>query len=334
MKNTRILVTGGSGFIGSEVVARLLKNGVTVANLDFKPPTWPEHQPYWHDCDVRDAEGVGRVMAAVDPHYVLHLASDIDVTLTRIEEFQTTIEGTRNVAAAAQKMAQLRRFIHVSTQYVVTPGVQPKGETDLQPYTVYGEAKAQSEAIIRASAIEDWLILRPTTIWGPGHPKFSDAIWKYIANGRYLHPSAAKPILKCYGYVLNTAEQMVAFLDGDLSKTSKRVFYLADGSIDQDLWADGFAYAFTGKPAKRVPKQVLWALGSAGEILRMIGVRFPMDMGRYFRMTTSAEVDMEPTFEIVGHPSVPMAQALKETIAWLEQASPQLFANRPTEPTR
>lgn len=330
MKNARVLVTGGSGFIGSEVARLLLKKGSEVANLDFKPPTWPEHRPCWRDCDVRDAGGVRRVMAAFNPHYVLHLASDVDVSLTRLEEFKSTIDGTRNVIAAAQRLSRLRRFIHVSTQLVVTPGVRPKGETDFQPHTLYGEAKALSEAIVRASTVADWLILRPTIIWGPRHPSFGNAIWKYLANGRYLHPSTTEPIQKCYGYVRNTAEQMIAFLEADLSKTSKRVFYLGDGSVDHDLWADGFARAFTGEPAKRAPKQVLWVLGSAGEILRVVGIRFPMDMGRYFRMTTPAEIDMEPTFKMVGRPSIPMAQGIKETVAWLEQASPELFVNRQT----
>ena len=328
MKNARVLVTGGSGFIGSEAVALLLKKGAEVANIDIKPPTWPQQHPYWRPCDIRDAENVQRIAAGFDPHYVLHLASDIDVTLTRIEDYRTTIDGTRNVAVAAREAAQLRRFIHISTQYVVTPGIRPKDETDFHPHTVYGEAKARSEAIVRSSGIGDWLILRPTTIWGPRHPKFSEAIWKYLANGCYLHPSATKPILKCYGYVRNTAEQMIAFLDADLSKTSKRVFYLSDGPIDQDHWMDGFACAFTGRPAKRVPKQVLWVLGTVGEILKAIGIRFPMDMGRYFRMTTPAEVDMEPTFEMVGQPSIPLAQGIKETIVWLETASPELFVHR------
>lgn len=330
MKDAKVLVTGGSGFIGSEVAGQLLKRGAEILNLDFKPPAAPGQQPYWRDCDVRDAEAVRHLMEAFQPHYVLHLASDVDVSITRLEEFRSTVDGTRSVVGAAKGLSQLRRFVHISTQLVVSPGVRAKSETDFHPHTLYGEAKARAEAIVRASALDDWLILRPTIIWGPGHPSFANAIWKYLANGRYLHPSASKPVEKCYGYVRNTAAQMIAFLDADLTKTSNRVFYLGDGCIDHDLWADGFAYAFRGEPAKRVPKQLLWVLGTAGEILRGIGIRFPMDKGRYFRMTTSAEIDMEPTFEIIGRPSIPIAQGIQETVAWLEQAKPELFVNRQT----
>ena len=105
---------------------------------------------------------------------------------------------------------------------------------------------------------------------------------------------------------------------------------VSDGPINQDLWIDGFACALTGKPARRVPMRFLWVLGSVGEVLRLTGLRFPMDMARYFRMTTSAAPDMEPTFEIVGQPKVPLAQGIKETVAWLEQARPDFFgAQRP-----
>jgi nucleoside-diphosphate-sugar epimerase len=330
MKNLKVLVTGGSGFIGSEVIAQLLVKGAEIANIDFKPPSRPEHQSFWHDCDVRDLEKLRSILVKFDPHYVLHLASDILVTLTRIEDFTTTINGTHNVIAVAQELPNLQRFIHVSTQYVVKPGVVPKSETYYQPHTVYGEAKAKSETFLWPSTLKDWLILRPTTIWGPRHPLLGDAIMKYIANGRYLHPAAKEPILKCYGYVRNTAEQMIAFLTADLSMTPKRVFYVSDGPINQDLWIDGFACALTGKPARRVPMRFLWVLGSVGEVLRLIGVRFPMDMARYFRMTTPAAPDMEPTFAIVGQPKVPLAQGIEETVAWLEQARPDFFgAQRP-----
>jgi len=310
------------------VVAQLLSKGAEIVNLDFKPPARPDQQSIWRKCDVRDRGDVALAVTAFDPHYILHLASDIDVTLKRIEEYATTVEGTRNVVAAAQRLINLRRFIHISSQFVVTPGVRPKSETDLQPYTLYGEAKARSELIVRQSILIDWLILRPAIIWGPRHPSFSDAIWKYLANGRYLHPVARKRILRCYGYVRNTAAQMVAFLEADLSTTSSRVFYLGDGAIDHDLWADGFAIAFTGKHARRVPKHALLALGLAGDGLRMLGVRFPMDTGRYFRMTTSSDVDLAPTFAIVGPPMITMADGIKETVEWLAQLEPPLFGVR------
>ena len=168
MKNLKVLVTGGSGFIGSEVIAQLLVKGAEIANVDFKPPSRPEHQGFWHDCDIRDLEKLRSIMVKFDPHYVLHLASDILVTLTRIEDYTTTINGTHNVIAAAQELPNLQRFIHVSTQYVVKPGVVPKSETDYQPYTVYGEAKAKSETFLWSSTLKDWLICGPQPFGGQG----------------------------------------------------------------------------------------------------------------------------------------------------------------------
>jgi nucleoside-diphosphate-sugar epimerase len=320
----KVVITGGSGFIGGEIVSTLQARGAEVLNLDCNPPPLQQAR-HWQSCDVRSIESVNSAILNFDPNYVLHLASDIDVNLPTLESYATTIEGTRNVIAACAGLHNLRRFIHVSTQYVMTPGVQPHSETEFQPYTLYGEAKAQSELTIRQSALADWIIVRPTIIWGPRHPSFANAIWKYLANRKYLHPVARKPILRCYGFVRNTAEQMTALLDADLSKVSGRVFYLGDGTIDHDRWIDGFACAFTGKRARRVPKSALLALGLAGEGLNKLGVRFPMDMGRYFRMTTSSEIDLNGTFAIVGSPKISLEQGISETVAWLSQLDPILF---------
>src|SRR5208283_6137943 len=147
------------------------------------------------------------------------------------------------------------------TQFVVTPGQTPKSETDFKPYTLYGEAKAVSERLVRASSLP-WLIVRPTIIWGPRHPSFHDQIWAFIANRAYLHPSAATPIMRCYGYVGNTADQILAFLDADPKQ--RRVFYLGDGTINYDTWVDGFAEAITGKKARRIPQSLLLVFARLG----------------------------------------------------------------------
>ena len=328
MIKDKLLITGGSGFIGGEIVKLLAATNAEILNVDCKPPVRPNQERFWLNCDVRDRQRIAATISTFKPNYVIHLASEIDVTLNQIEDFKTTIDGTRNIIDSLVCLSSLKRYIHISTQFVVTPGVRPNTETDFRPYTLYGEAKARSERLVRQSTLRDWVILRPTIIWGPWHPSFDAAIWKYIANGRYLHPVANQKILRCYGYVGNAAAQIVNFLTADLSRTVPRVFYIGDATIDHDLWADGFAVALTGKRARRVPKSGLWALGMIGTGLRKIGLRFPMDMGRYFRMTTPSDVDLRPTFEVAGSPTVGMAEGIKNTVEWLADFHPALFSPR------
>jgi nucleoside-diphosphate-sugar epimerase len=86
MDNWKLLVTGGSGFIGSEVVKRAHQRGFQIKNLDFRPPSFSEHRPFWVDVDVREKDDVDREITSFDPDFILHMASDIDVTLKTIDD--------------------------------------------------------------------------------------------------------------------------------------------------------------------------------------------------------------------------------------------------------
>lgn len=295
MQNDRkLLLTGGSGFIGSEVVRLAAAQGYQIVNLDFKPPRDAGHRSFWQEVDIRDSSAVCAAIIAAAPNRIVHLASDIDVNLRALAEYKTTVDGTRNVIAAAEMLPGLERFVHVSTQYVVRPGVIPASETEFIPYTVYGEAKAETEKLICSSRLNSWVIARPTIIWGPGHPSFADQIWRRMAEGSYRHPKLAGPLKRGYGYVSNTARQMMVLMQADGQALTRTVYYLGDGMLDYDRWADAFCLRLTGRPAKRVPAAGLYALGLIGSTMRRLGLPAPYDLGRYFRMTTAAPIDFTP----------------------------------------
>ncbi len=314
----RIFLTGGSGFIGGEVVKLLQARGDEVRNFDIAAPHFPEQRDAWVGGDVRDGEGLAREIARFGPHVVLHLASDIDVAKTDIAEFTTTIGGTANVLAALGGAPSLRKFVHVSTQFAVRPGIEPPDERFLDPYTVYGEAKAETERMVWAAGLQvPWLILRPTIIWGPHHPSFAEQIFRHIASGAYLHPRAREPIMRAFGYVRNVAQQIVCLIDLPPDATSRKVFYLGDGTIDYDRWADAFSTALAGRRARRIPAWLLMLLGKGGDVAKALGLPAPIDSGRAFRMTTSSRIDLDQTHAMTGTPEVPFDTGVAETIAWL-----------------
>lgn len=324
----KILFTGGSGFIGTQAVTIAAASGYDILNLDIAPPNDPAHRPYWRELDIRHRDALIAAVAAFAPDYVLHLASDTDVAVEELAAFTTTIQGTRNVIDAAEAVPTLKRMVHVSTQYAITPGSVPAGERTLEPYTVYGEAKAETERMMWASRLPSWLIARPAIIWGPGHTSFPDLIWRYIAQRSYLHPATRPPIMRTYGYVKNTAWQMMRMVELDTAGVSARMFYLGDAVTSYDEWADAFSRAFTGKRARRIPVQALWLLAMAGEAARLARVRFPMNKGRYFRMTTPAPLPIEATHAALGAPPISFEQGLDETTAWLAATHGDVFKPR------
>lgn len=278
----------------------------------------PPHQPLWRRIDIRDAAALATGVESFDPHRVMHLASDIDVTIRTLGEFQTTVNGTQNVLDALKRARSLRSFVHTSTQFVVKPGIEPTNEQHYDAYTTYGEAKALTEKAVSAADLPvPWYIMQPTIIWWPHHPSFATQIFRHMKSGRYLHPVAPQPILRAYGYVSNVAEQMFHFAQRDEFDPPRRVFYLGDDSIDYEIWADAFSIGLIGRPALRIPVAALKALGTAGDVAKRLGIRSPIDSGRAFRMSTASKIDLKPTLDAVGAPTVDFRTGVDRTLSWL-----------------
>lgn len=145
-----ILVTGGTGFVGSAVVERLLGAGRRVRVLSRSQPREPRVE--WVQGDVTDPAAVGRAVAGCS--HVVHL-----VAIRRQWRDRTfaavTAGGGRNVAEAARR-AGVERLVHVSAL----------GVSD-RPETGYMRAKKEAEDAVRRSGLEH-VILRPSFIVGPG----------------------------------------------------------------------------------------------------------------------------------------------------------------------
>ena len=318
----RILLTGGSGFIGAEIVRIAAAQGHVVCNVDRVIPSQAAQVVFWLPGDVCDARRLYGQVCNFQPEIVIHLASDTDVRNTRIEQFTTTIDGTRNIIDAVGKASGVRRFVHISTQFVVMPGVVPHNDEHLEPYTVYGEAKAQTERLVRQARLAcDWLIVRPTIIWGPHHPSFATNILKYIASRVYLHPSGKAPVMRAFGYVTNTAQQILTLALASDRPSQQRVFYAGDATINYDQWVDAFSIALTGKKARRIPLWLLHGLAALGDLVEMAGLRAPLNTGRAFRMSTSSAVDLSATLAIVGNPKIGFDDAIAATVSWLKNHS-------------
>ena len=67
----RVLVTGGSGFIGTHLVSAVLDDGADLLNLDVKRPVLPDQRKHWRDLDLLDAKAVEQ--AVVEPPSRRHL---------------------------------------------------------------------------------------------------------------------------------------------------------------------------------------------------------------------------------------------------------------------
>jgi len=292
--------------------------GGSIINIDITPPILTSQHCYWRFCDIKNHDHLSRICNQFNPTHVFHLAAKANLEGKRIEDYPDNVIGTANVIKIVNSASSLKRFVYMSTQYVVRPGVHPPDETFLLPYTAYGASKALTEKLVRNQCNKNWIILRPTNIWGPLHPFFPGELWPYIQKRYYLHPGY-KPIVKYYGYVENAVQQIITIGINTLAEdVHRRVFYITDAPIDNFEWFNGFSLSLSKKPVRRIPI-VLWKYCAAiGDIMRRISMPFPMTTERLFRLTINESVLYEKTLSLVGKPSICLHEGIQRSVEWYQ----------------
>ena len=168
----RVLVTGGSGFIGRHVVTSLRDAGATVRVVDLKPHADSSVDLVQGDIADRDV-----LETAFEGGFdgVVHLAAVTSV-LRSMEHpeltFRTNVEGTHRLLEAA-RAAGVQSLVFASTNAVTGPMDAPAitEAANLKPLTPYGATKAAGEMLMSAYTASYGLrcvALRLTNVYGPG----------------------------------------------------------------------------------------------------------------------------------------------------------------------
>lgn len=172
----RVVVTGGAGFIGSNLVRSLLSGGNDVLVIDDLSTGKPENldpRAAVRTLDILD-DALPGTIAEFTPDAVVHLAAQASVTASiRDPEHDRAVnaEGTRRVAAAARD-AGAKRVISASSAAVYgEPETLPLPETArLAPINPYGNSKLEAEGLLVAELAgtgTDYASFRFSNVYGP-----------------------------------------------------------------------------------------------------------------------------------------------------------------------
>ena len=169
----KILITGGRGMLGRTLQKEFADCELSIADL-------PE-------CDITDAAGFERQLAACSPGAVIHCAvmTAVDKCESKPEKaYRLNAAGSANVAAACQRPGT--RLIAISTDYVFRGDLgRPYHEFDTPgALTLYGASKYAGEQLIR-NHCSDHLICRISWLYGAGGPSFVHAMMSLAAGS---HP--------------------------------------------------------------------------------------------------------------------------------------------------
>ncbi|MFF5981767.1 NAD-dependent epimerase/dehydratase family protein [Streptomyces olindensis] len=189
----RVLVTGGSGFLGQEICRRLVARGTEVSSLGRRPsPALDGLGVRHHQGDLADPAAVSRAVAGCDA--VIHNAALAGVSGPLAPYWRTNVVGTRNVIDQC-RAHHVGTLVHTSTASVV---FRPGGLRDADercPYpdrhlAAYPRTKAHAEALVLAAHSPGLatIVLRPHIIWGPGDPHFAPSLARAVRAGRLVMP--------------------------------------------------------------------------------------------------------------------------------------------------
>ena len=186
----RILVTGGSGFLGKRLVAQLIASGHHVMALSRSTASGTKLAEMGATPVSGDLSG-GRIdLPPVDA--VVHAAAHFHFAGPRAEYFDINVGGTRAMLAAAAA-AGARTFVYVSAAGIIMDDrgspvrrADESAPTYPHSFSAYLASKAEAEATVLAANRPDFrtVALRPAAIWGPGD-MWSRELQKAIAAGQF-----------------------------------------------------------------------------------------------------------------------------------------------------
>jgi dTDP-4-dehydrorhamnose reductase len=181
-----ILITGGSGFLGHNLILGLAREHRVIAGFHSTHPTLERAEAVF--LDVTQPTQLAEQFTLLRPDLVVHAAalSQPDQCERHPERAQGVIvDGSRNMALASREFDF--RLIHISTDLVFdgTKGNYTE-EDQVRGISVYSRAKIEAEKIVRDIA-PSAVILRIAVLYGPGnrnHPGFVDTIMARWRSGR------------------------------------------------------------------------------------------------------------------------------------------------------
>ncbi len=192
----RVLVTGGSGFVGANLVTELLDRGYAVRSFDRAPSPLPDHAGLEVlEGDICDPETVATAVKDVDT--IFHTAAIIDLmggaSVTeeyRQRSFAVNVEGTKNLVRAAQT-AGVKRFVYTASNSVVMGGQNIVSGDETMPYTqrfndLYTETKVIAEKFVLGQNGEHDMLtcsIRPSGIWGRGDQTMFRKVFENVLAG-------------------------------------------------------------------------------------------------------------------------------------------------------
>ena len=318
----KILVTGGSGFIGSNLVDYLTEKAHDVLNYDTKSPRNQASIKNWIKGDILNKKELLKCFKDFQPDYVIHLAARTDLNESKnLNGYNANIEGVQNVVDVVNSFPTIKRTIYASSRMVCRIDYIPVSFNDFCPPNLYGESKVIGEKIVNKTAQGDYVIVRPTSIWGPYFDIPYRTFFDTVRKKMFFLPKGHNPE-KSFGFVGNTVFQIEKMLFAPKSNLVQH-YYLTDyPALKLKKWADLVASAFEVKPTREIPMVYLKMIAKIGDILQKAGVKNPpLTTFRLNNLIANMVYDTSDLQKLCGNLPHQLEEGVHITTLWMKEKS-------------
>lgn len=307
--------------MGTNLMDFYLANGTTgIVNWDLLRPRNAKHGEHWESLDLCDAGDVMARVRTFQPDAIFHLGARTDLRGSSIADYPQNTDGVRNLIDACTSLSNPPRVIFASSRLVCRIGYQPHSDSDYCPTNPYGESKCLGEVIVRGAGGSslDWLIVRPTSIWGPWFRTPYRDFFDAVSLGRYVHPGSV-PIHKSFGFVGNSIFQLDRLMFDAFDRVRGKTVYLADyPPLELRSWAVEVARSFGKGNVRSAPVPALKALALLGDLAVRFGLSSaPLTSFRLNNLMTDMVYDTTVLEEVVGELPFSLKEGIEMTVAWI-----------------
>ena len=280
----RVIVTGAAGCVGRAVAERLSSEGIAVLGVGRSEPRQRGllRVAEWHTRDLLDS-GVEDLLEDCDGFVhlaaLVHEPDNEDWTAYKVTNVDLTRRLLRMWVGAGRPA---KRFLLASTVAVYGPAADLRADetTNCDPQTPYARSKLEAERLVLEAG---GTVVRLPVVYGPGDRGNVRLLIDTIARGRFVLPSnctAPRSMIASF----NAAHGIALAL----SKHSDARLFLITDREDASLDRLARTIARSLDPPRRLrvfPRSLVWSSACFGSVLSALGVRFPLDLVRWRKLT-------------------------------------------------
>jgi nucleoside-diphosphate-sugar epimerase len=296
----KIAITGGTGFVGSQVIDAALAAGHEVRALTRRDRP-PRDRLEWISGDLADRDAIHQLVRDTDA--IIHVAGVINAP--DAAGFETgNVAGALAMLAAATA-GGARRFVHVSSLAAREPNL-----------SLYGASKARAEELVESSGL-DWAIVRPPAVYGPGDKETLE-LFKMAKRGVVLLPPGGRVSL------IHVKDLACLLLSLTGRGAPKRVIIEPDDGAPDGWSHKDFAKALGTAVGRRnvslsAPRPLLRLAAHLDRLIRRGRAKLTLDRAAYFSHPDWVVTSGRFPPPALWRPTIETLQGLAATAQWYRE---------------